>query len=64
MAAYVKGFAQFLSSTGWIFINSSLQLPSIEVFEHPALGLFFGLFSFVKRKNHLLQIFSFTTSFL
>ncbi|KAM3174895.1 hypothetical protein ACTXT7_009606 [Hymenolepis weldensis] len=38
MEAYVKGFAQFPSSAGWIFINANLQLFKIELFEHPALG--------------------------
>ncbi|KAM3182974.1 hypothetical protein ACTXT7_011259 [Hymenolepis weldensis] len=38
MAAYVKGFVQFSSSAGWIFINGNLQLLSIEFFEHSALG--------------------------
>ncbi|KAM3182869.1 hypothetical protein ACTXT7_011472 [Hymenolepis weldensis] len=39
MADYVKGFAQFSSSAGWIFINDNLQLIRIEqFFVHPALG--------------------------
>ncbi|KAM3175370.1 hypothetical protein ACTXT7_008670 [Hymenolepis weldensis] len=38
MAAYMKGFAQFSISAGWIFINGNLQLLRIEFFEHPALG--------------------------
>ncbi|KAM3174155.1 hypothetical protein ACTXT7_011096 [Hymenolepis weldensis] len=40
MAAYVKGFAQFSSSAGWIFTNCNFHLLKIEqFFEHPALGL-------------------------
>ncbi|VUZ43836.1 unnamed protein product [Hymenolepis diminuta] len=57
----MKGFAQFSSSAGWIFINGNLQLLKIE---HPALGSFFMLkLSFLKRESHLLQVFSFTISF-
>ncbi|KAM3176086.1 hypothetical protein ACTXT7_007207 [Hymenolepis weldensis] len=38
MVAYVKDFAQFSTSAGWIFINGNLQLLRIDIFEHPALG--------------------------
>ncbi|VUZ57388.1 unnamed protein product [Hymenolepis diminuta] len=44
--AYAKGFAQFSSSAGWIFINDNLQLLRIEFFERPALGSSFRLKSF------------------
>ncbi|VUZ48626.1 unnamed protein product [Hymenolepis diminuta] len=43
MAAYVKGFPQFSSSAGWIFISSNLRLLIIKLFEHPALGSSFRL---------------------
>ncbi|KAM3172448.1 hypothetical protein ACTXT7_014501 [Hymenolepis weldensis] len=39
MAAYVKGFAQFSSSAGVMFINANLQLLKMEFFEHSALDL-------------------------
>ncbi|VUZ47958.1 unnamed protein product [Hymenolepis diminuta] len=64
--AYVKGFAQFSSSAGWIFIIGNLQLLRIKFFEHPALGSSFGLKpSFLKpsTESHLLIAFSFITSF-
>ncbi|KAM3187915.1 hypothetical protein ACTXT7_001321 [Hymenolepis weldensis] len=38
MVAYVKGFAQFSSSTGRNFINGNLQLLKMEFFEHPTVG--------------------------
>ncbi|VUZ42114.1 unnamed protein product [Hymenolepis diminuta] len=51
MAAYVKIFAQFSSSAGWIFISGNLQLLRIE-FEHPALDSPFRLkSSFLKGEN-------------
>ncbi|VUZ41050.1 unnamed protein product, partial [Hymenolepis diminuta] len=62
--AYVKGFAQFSNSAGWIFINCNFQLLRVEFFEHPALGSSFRLnLSFLKppTESHLLQVFSFTS---
>ncbi|KAM3177076.1 hypothetical protein ACTXT7_005215 [Hymenolepis weldensis] len=66
--AYVKGFAQFSSSAGWIFIDGNLQLLRMEFFEHPGLGsplVFQAEVILLKllAENHLLQVFSFTTSF-
>ncbi|VUZ39877.1 unnamed protein product [Hymenolepis diminuta] len=53
MSAYVKGFAQFSGSAGWISISGNLQLLRIEFF----------LTSWSRFVFQAEFIFSFTTLF-